>query len=76
MFTRLKNILFKNKVPKELVVPKLSGTTACSFICECKEYNGWIYEGKLTQPCPSCSRIYKGVYSEKELIVKAVEVER
>ena len=47
-----------------------------SFICKCKKYRGWIEDGKITTPCPSCGRVYKGMEVIKGGItdIKAVEI--
>ena len=44
--------------------------------CKCGKAMGWITEGKKTQPCPFCSRVYIGKYNAKKLSIDIIEVKR
>lgn len=44
------------------------------FTCKCGKQKGWITEGKTTQPCPECGRIYRGEYDRENLTIKGVEI--
>lgn len=39
-----------------------------SFICKCKKYSVWIYEGKVSEPCPNCGRTYN--YRKSIIVAK------
>ena len=54
--------------------PSYEGSTMVQFLCECKEQKGWISEGRLTEPCPNCGRVYRGEYSKKKLTIIPIEV--
>lgn len=45
--------------------------TSTKFLCKCKTQAGWIEDGQITQPCPNCGRVYKGIYSKKCLTILA-----
>lgn len=49
-------------------------STSSEFTCKCKKQKGWITEGCETKPCPSCGRVYIGVYNENKLTIEAKEI--
>ena len=51
-------------------------STSSEFICKCKKQKGWITEGKETDPCPMCGRVYIGEYSSKTLTIEPKQIDR
>lgn len=49
---------------------------SAEFTCKCKKRMGWITENEVSEPCPECGRIYRGVYDFKNLTVEAVEIKK
>lgn len=46
-----------------------------TFICKCKKSEGEISNGKVVSiPCPSCNRLYKGVYNPHTQDVEVREI--
>lgn len=50
--------------------------TSSEFICKCGKMKGWITEGKETEPCPECGRIYLGYYDKKNLTISGKEIKK
>jgi len=46
------------------------------FTCICGKQKGWISDEKETLPCPSCGRVYRGVYDRKTYCIKPVVVRK
>ncbi len=44
------------------------------MLCKCKKQKCWIEEGKKTDPCPSCGRVYIGKYNRKKLTIEGKEI--
>ena len=53
----------------------MSGHIGTSIKCKCG-WSGWVYEGKVTEPCPNCGRRYTAHYSVKKLGLEITQVKR
>ena len=51
-------------------------SVSAEFTCKCGLQKGWVTDGEiLSNPCPMCGRIYKGVYNPKTLTIDAIEID-
>lgn len=51
----------------------MSNNIAREFACKCG-VKGWITEDRKTSPCPSCGRVYLGVYDPDKFTIEGKDI--
>ena len=67
----LKNDVTYKRTGIQITLDRLG--TSSEFLCLCERQKGWITEGKWSEECPTCGRVYFGRYNPKTLHIEAIE---